>query len=65
LTIATKRHYKATWKKTSAKGSNVFTDELVAYWGLDEKYVHEIVNHAEQYVNGHINTNGMETSGAY
>jgi transposase-like protein len=41
-------------------GSNVFTDELVSYWGLDEKYVHEIINHAEQYVNGNIHTNGME-----
>jgi hypothetical protein len=22
--------------------------KVVAYWGLDEKYVHEIINHAEQ-----------------
>lgn len=42
------------------KGSNVFTDELVSYWGLDEKYVHEIINHAEQYVRGNVHTNGME-----
>ena len=42
------------------KGSNVFTDELRAYWGLDEKYVHEIINHAEQYVRGNVHTNGME-----
>ena len=41
-------------------GSNVFTDELVAYWGLDEKYVHQIINHAEQYVRGNVHTNGME-----
>jgi transposase-like protein len=43
-----------------APGSNVFTDELVSYWGLDEKYVHEIINHAEQYVRGNVHTNGME-----
>jgi transposase-like protein len=41
-------------------GSNVFTDELVSYWGLEEKYVHEIINHAEQYVRGNVHTNGME-----
>lgn len=42
------------------KGSNVFTDELVSYWGLDEAYVHQVINHAEQYVNGNVHTNGME-----
>jgi len=47
-------------EKNVRAGSNVFTDELVAYWGLDEKYVHEIINHAEQYVRGHVHTNGME-----
>jgi transposase-like protein len=41
-------------------GSNVFTDELVAYWGLDEKFVHQVINHAEQYVRGNVHTNGME-----
>ncbi len=47
-------------EKNVRAGSNVFTDELVSYWGLDEKYVHEIINHAEQYVNGNVHTNGME-----
>jgi transposase-like protein len=41
-------------------GANVFTDELVWYWGLEEKYVHQIINHAEQYVRGNVHTNGME-----
>jgi hypothetical protein len=38
----------------------VFTDELVSYWGLEEKYVHEIINHAEEYVRGNVHTNGIE-----
>ena len=42
-------------------GAEVFTDELKSYDGLDE-YVHSVINHAEQYVNGHIHTNGMENS---
>jgi hypothetical protein len=43
-----------------AAGSNVFTDELVSYWGLDEKFIHEVINHAEAYVRGNVHTNGME-----
>jgi len=42
------------------KGSRVYTDELLAYWGLEENYVHQIINHAEQYVDGKIHTNGLE-----
>jgi transposase-like protein len=42
------------------EGTEVFTDELLSYWGLDEKYTHQIINHAEEYVRGNIHTNGME-----
>ncbi len=41
-------------------GAEVFTDELASYLGLDEDYVHEFVNHAEEYVRGNVHTNGME-----
>lgn len=41
-------------------GSEVFTDELASYAGLSLEYVHEFVNHAEEYVRGHVHTNGME-----
>ena len=41
-------------------GSEVFTDELASYRGLAPEFVHGFVNHAEQYVNGHVHTNGME-----
>lgn len=43
-----------------AHGSEVFTDELLSYWGLEEKFVHQIINHAEEYVRGNVHTNGME-----
>lgn len=42
------------------RGSRVYTDELISYWGLEEKYVHRIINHAEEYVRGKVHTNGME-----
>src|ERR1700677_543875 len=41
-------------------GSEVFTDELASYTGLDADYVHEFVNHAERYVEGNVHTNGIE-----
>jgi len=41
-------------------GSKVFTDSAVAYDKLKLGYVHEIVNHAERYVDGEIHTNGLE-----
>lgn len=40
-------------------GANVYTDALEAYNGLAE-FAHETVDHAEQYVNGQIHTNGIE-----
>jgi len=41
-------------------GSEVHTDALRSYWGLDPEYVHNVVDHAERYVNGHVHTNSLE-----
>jgi transposase-like protein len=43
-----------------APGSEVFTDELASYTGLEKDYVHQFVNHAEKYVEGNVHTNGIE-----
>ncbi len=42
------------------KGAVVMTDEARMYLGLKDEYVHEVINHVEGYVNGHISTNGIE-----
>jgi transposase-like protein len=42
------------------KGSEVFTDALPSYNGLKAEYNHEVVDHAETYVNGKVHTNGLE-----
>jgi len=42
------------------KGSEVITDELLSYDALNETYSHKVINHAEQYVDGHVHTNRME-----
>jgi hypothetical protein len=41
-------------------GSYLNTDDCHSYWGLDKEYVHQIVDHAERYVDGQIHTNGLE-----
>jgi transposase-like protein len=47
-------------KKHVEAGSAVFTDELHGYWGLEDEYKHQIIDHAVKYVDGRIHTNGME-----
>ena len=42
------------------EGANVFSDAHAAYTGLDDAYVHNVINHAERYVDGQIHTNGIE-----
>ena len=41
-------------------GSEVYTDEYVSYRGLSDDYTHQIINHAEEYVRGHVTTNRIE-----
>jgi transposase-like protein len=44
--------------KHVAPGSQLMTDEWGGYKGTD--FEHEIINHANEYVNGQIHTNGIE-----
>lgn len=41
-------------------GSNLFTDALKSYEGLNGEYFHEAVDHATEYVRGNVHTNGVE-----
>jgi len=41
-------------------GSEVFTDALRSYNGLEAQYIHQVIDHAEAYVNGNVHTNGLE-----
>jgi transposase-like protein len=45
-------------KKNVHPDATLVTDELGGYKGTN--YAHEIINHAEEYVRGHIHTNGIE-----
>jgi transposase-like protein len=41
-------------------GSNVYTDFLNSYTGLDADYIHGVIDHAECYAEGQVHTNGLE-----
>jgi transposase-like protein len=45
---------------TIKPGSKVYTDQAVAYNSLQQQYIHKTVNHAMEYVNGQVHTNGLE-----
>jgi len=42
------------------KGSEVHTDALRSYIGMNQDYVHQVVDHAVCYAKGHVHTNGLE-----
>ena len=59
----TSRHkpvLQAEVRRHVAPGSTVYSDQLKSYQGLAEDYVHEVINHSEEYVRGHVHTNGIE-----
>jgi hypothetical protein len=41
-------------------GSALYTDALLSYRGLAGEYAHQVVDHAIEYVNGRVHTNGLE-----
>jgi transposase-like protein len=43
-----------------ASGSAIYSDALSSYNDLNPAYRHEVVDHAERYVDGQIHTNGLE-----
>ncbi len=43
-----------------APGETVYTDAAAAYGRLSSEYVHYVINHANEYVRGHIHTNNIE-----
>jgi hypothetical protein len=42
------------------KGSEVITDAFPSYAKLNDEFIHQVIDHAESYVKGHVHTNGLE-----
>jgi len=40
--------------------SALYSDALLSYEGLSADYTHQVIDHALEYVNGNVHTNGME-----
>jgi len=56
----TKQQLDPIMAKSVEAGSHIITDELNTYGFLSTPYNREVINHAMEYVNGHIHTNGIE-----
>jgi len=55
-----KKALHAEVRKHVEAGSALYTDALLSYEGLAGDYAHQVVDHAVQYVDGRIHTNGLE-----
>jgi len=56
-----KKHaLQAEVRKNVKAGSALYTDFLLSYEGLAGDYAHKVVDHAVEYVNGNVHTNGLE-----
>ena len=51
---------QAEVRKHVEAGTALYTDALLSYEGLAADYAHAVVDHAVEYVNGQIHTNGLE-----
>src|ERR1039458_3225840 len=51
---------QAEVRKHVEAGSALYTDALLSYDGLAGDYAHQVVDHAVQYVDGLVHTNGLE-----
>ncbi|MGB8060845.1 MAG: IS1595 family transposase [Candidatus Sulfotelmatobacter sp.] len=52
LQVEVKKHVEA--------GSALYSDALKSYDGLAVEYAHQVIDHAEKYVDGQVHTNGLE-----
>ncbi len=57
---ATQLTLHAEVKSHVEQGAELFTDGWKGYSGLHTDYVHQVIDHAEKYVDGQIHTNGIE-----
>ncbi len=51
---------QAEVRKYVEAGAALYTDYLLSYEGHASDYAHQVVDHAVEYVNGRIHTNGLE-----
>jgi transposase-like protein len=55
-----KKELQGEVRKHVEAGAALYTDALLSYEGLEGDYAHKVVDHAVQYVDGRVHTNGLE-----
>jgi transposase-like protein len=55
-----KGHLQPVVREHVAEGATLHTDAHFSYQGLASDYVHNVIDHAEAYVDGQVHTNGCE-----
>ncbi|MEI9815176.1 MAG: IS1595 family transposase [Acidobacteriota bacterium] len=55
-----KKDLQALVRDNVEAGSALYSDALKSYDGLAGEYVHQVVDHAVEYVRENVHTNGME-----
>lgn len=55
-----KKDLQALVREHVEPGSELFSDALKSYEGLDGEFVHQVIDHAVAYVDGNVHTNCME-----
>ncbi|MGD0841143.1 MAG: IS1595 family transposase [Candidatus Acidiferrales bacterium] len=56
-----KHHLQAEIRANVKAGSSIYTDALMSYQGLKHQdFEHQVIDHAEKYVDGRVHTNGLE-----
>lgn len=56
-----KHHVQGEIRRHVKAHSAIYTDALMSYQGLKHQdFAHEVIDHAEKYVDGRIHTNGLE-----
>lgn len=55
-----KHELQSQVRKHVEAGAALYSDALLSYEGLATDYAHQVVDHAVQYVDGRVHTNGLE-----
>ena len=60
LKDVTQRNMQGHVRANVEPGASLYTDRHWGYYGLKSDYIHDIVDHAMEYVRGRVHTNGIE-----
>lgn len=60
LSEVTQRALQGYIRENVEGGADLYTDRHRGYFGLSKHYMHDVIDHASEYVRGRVHTNGIE-----